>query len=392
MRILYLSNKPLYPTVDGGCKAMVQMLKCLMACEYSIDHVALSTAKHPFNVNCYPEEIRCKIRVQHIFLETQVNPVAALKALLSGKSYNISRFDFSLAHDKMRELLSSKEYDIVFLESLYTTPYIKTIRACSKAKIILRTHNVEHALWEQRSRAQKPGLKKWYLSKLARDLKKYELEAIRSVDKVLSLSSSDAKFFETVLTKEKVSVVPVSLEQQTIKASYHSNAVFYLGSMNWHPNYQAANILVNKIFPEIRSALPDTTLHLAGSFMSERFPTNSENGIFNHGYVEDINQFMTSSGIMVLPIRSGSGIRIKILEAMALGIPIVTFPEGAQGIETADGLIVVTNEEEMISSLIDLLQNENERLKLGDSARKYVQSQLSHTQITTQLRHELSNL
>jgi glycosyltransferase involved in cell wall biosynthesis len=371
---------------------MAEMLKCLLDCGYDIDHIALSTFKHNFNKANYPEEIRNKITVKGVCIDTRVKPFAALKALLSGKSLNISRFESKTVHYEIKALLSEKNYDLIFLESLYTTPYIDMIRAYSKGKIILRTHNVEHALWEQRYRTLNIGIKKWYIGKLARDLKKYEEKTLQTVDKLLSISSTDTLFFATLVKSEKVSTIPVSLEQNTRAIDDSLQSIFFVGSMNWYPNVEAVKILIEKIFPKVRSVLPKVELHLAGSFMHDLFSSQPNKGIFNHGYVENIDRFMTSNGIMVLPILSGSGVRIKILEAMALGVPIITFPEGASGVETSDGLKIVACEEEMISAIIALLQNDKQRMELGNKAWECVHSNLSHTEIVKKLRHELSSI
>ncbi|MCE2712039.1 MAG: glycosyltransferase family 4 protein [Cryomorphaceae bacterium] len=392
MEILHLTNKPIYPAVDGGCKAMAQMLNCIIDCGCAIDHVALSTEKHPFNEVNYPEEIRQKISLKTVSIDTKVKPIDAFKSLLTGKSYNISRFDNLHAHEELKTMLHSKRYDLVFLESLYCTPYIHTIRSHSKAKIILRTHNVEHSLWEQLGKSLKPGLKKWYLKKLANQLKQFENNIVKKVDKIFSISQEDTKYFKKRVDSSKVCTVPVSIDQNQRKVDDNVNRIFFVGSMNWQPNIDAANFLVHSIFPKIRSILPDVELHIAGSYMNNLFPSNADSGVFNHGFVEDLNSFMCSNGIMVAPIRSSSGVRIKMLEAMSLGIPIVTFPEGALGIEATHGLCIVTNESQMMDTVIGLIQDVKSRRTLGEQAWNFVGEHYTRKQIVKQIRDEFKSI
>ncbi|MEY4604501.1 MAG: hypothetical protein RIT43_1793 [Bacteroidota bacterium] len=392
MEILHLTNKPLYPTVDGGCKAMAQMLNCLIDCGYTIDHLTLSTQKHPFLKENYPEKIRENVNVSSVLIDTNVKPSDALKSLLTGKSYNISRFDSQPVHEEIKSKVTSKNYDLVFLESLYCTPYIRTIQAHSKAKIVMRTHNVEHTLWEQLYKTLKPGFKKWYLRKLAQHLKKYEEKAVQSVNKIFSISAEDSDYFKKLLDSGKVCTVPVSIEQSPRKIDDSVKRIFFVGSMNWQPNYEAAHMLIHSIFPKIRSKLPEVELHIAGSYMNDMFPSHPAEGVFNHGFAEDLDLFMSSNGIMAAPIRSGSGVRIKLLEAMSLGIPIVTFTEGAKGVESNSGLCVVRDEDHMIDTVIELLQDRNARQMLGERAWNFVNTHLSREQIVNKIKDEFRNI
>lgn len=388
MQLLYLTNKPVYPAIDGGCKAMAQMLHCLMQLDVTIEHLCLSTHKHSFQLDAYPEAIKNTISVRSITIDTRIKFGEAFRSLFSSRSFNISRFDDKTVHSELEHLLKKKQYDIVILESLYTTPYLSTIKKHSKARVYLRSHNVEFKLWEQLSSATTSIWKKWYLKKLARNLKSYEINALGKVDHIFSITDQDRTAVEKLKVKTKNTVIPVAIAQHGRQVNDQIQRIFFVGSMNWKPNYQAAEHLVNVIFPEIRKKSPEVELHIAGSYMGDLFPSNPDQGIYNHGFAEDLHQFMHENGILVLPIKTGSGVRIKFIEAMSLGIPIITTATGAMGITETNSYVQVNSDEEMVEQVLQLLPDAKKRSELGSNAWNYVSEHLSVQHVSQLIRNE----
>lgn len=391
MRVLHLTHKPPYPSVDGGCKAMARLIDCLMECGCEVDHFTLYTDKHPFDLKAYPQKLAKKMRIYSEYVRTNISAIDAFRSLFTNHSYNINRFDTPGIHEQLRKLVTNNCYDAVIFDSLYVVTYLETIEKSCSSKLILRAHNVEHSLWEQWANSCSPGLKKWYLKKLARDLKRFELSKANKMDIILCLSNSDKKRFEQLGIHSNLTILPIAITQNLRNVNDNLRKLFFVGSMNWTPNIEAAKHLVEILFPEIRKKFPDVELHLAGSYMGSHFPENKEMGIFNHGFAEDLEGFMSNHGIMVLPIQSGSGIRIKILEAMALGIPIITSEKGAQGINAPQALIVTSNDNEMLKSIENLLLSEEKRKEFGERSWDYVHQNLSITKVAEQLHEVLQN-
>jgi glycosyltransferase involved in cell wall biosynthesis len=391
MRLLYLTNKPLFPSVDGGCKAMAQMLHCLLNLGCEIDHVCISTHKHPFDENSYPEEIKQRISIQSIPVDTTVKPGQAFRSLFSQRSFNISRFDDPKAKVALESLLSKKSYDVVLLESLYTTPYLRTIRQHSNAKVVLRSHNVEFLLWQQLASNCKSGWRKWYLRKLARDLRAYELQTLQKVDAIFSITKNDLETVQRAGITTRNHVIPVALRQTSREILDDNCSLFFIGSMNWQPNLEAADHLVNSIFPKVRKQIPEVELHIAGSYMGTHFPSDPENGITNHGFAENLQDFMSNHGILVLPIKSGSGVRIKLLEAMALGVPIVSSATGALGISEDDGILISSTDEQMVEQIIELFTSPEKRQSIGHKAWEFVHKNLSVERVSQMIADEFKN-
>ena len=145
MHILHLTNKPVFPAVDGGCKAMQRMLECFKENAYSVKHLCISTEKHPFNTAAYPDQ---SIDPETVFISTKMDPLKAAINLLKGRSYHLARFESSELKSKLIQILQKEQFDLIFLESIYSTTALEVIRNYSMAKIVIRTHNVEFKLWE----------------------------------------------------------------------------------------------------------------------------------------------------------------------------------------------------------------------------------------------------
>lgn len=392
MRILYLTNKPIFPIVDGGCKAMHQFLKCLIQCDYTIEHICFSTHKHSFDFENYPKSILDKIPTSNFDIDTKIKAIPALKSLINRKSYVVSRFNSGEFHVKLDTLLSIGDFTHIILESLFLAPYIETFRKSSKAKIILRTHNVEHKIWRQLALNTNNPFKKFYFNRLSEDLKKYEIQKLKTVDLIATITEEDFTAFEELGITSPKTIIPIAIDLSENKVDYSVTNLFFIGSMNWKPNIEAVDWLVNEILPAVKIVYPKIELHLAGSYMEKQFPTSENKGIINHSFVNDSHKFMQNNGLLISPIRSGSGVRVKLLEAMALGVPIVTTKIGAVGIQHNNAVYLAETTAEFVSQIIELIKFQEKRRELGEKARNFIEDNNSVRSISNYLNDRISEL
>lgn len=333
MKVLHLTNKPIFPLVDGGCIAMNEMLKNLLRLGFEVKNLSIETAKHPFDMEHFPASLTQIISPEAVFVDTRIKAKNAFLSLFGNTSYNISRFYNAAFETKIIETLQTTSFHIVILESAYLLPYLSAIRANFAGKIILRAHNVEYRIWEQLADSAIGIAKKLFLRKLARDLKKFEIETLKKVDGIACISAEDLNHFKSLGISTPMSSIPVSMTFDTDNPlSFQKNKFCFLGSMNWKPNMEAVEILLTKIFPKILEKLPHSELHLAGSFMPDKLMHLKQKNVFIHGKVTDVQLFLSQHGILLVPLKSGSGIRIKILEALALAVPVVSSKIGFEGI------------------------------------------------------------
>lgn len=352
---------------------MKSFLQCLLHCGYEVKHLAISTEKHPFNETNYPEELRSKIMPQSAFADTCIKPFHALKYLFNKRSYNIDRFLSDKVLNLINQTLVEATYDIVILDSLYCTPYLNQIRQLHDGKIFVRTHNVESEIWFDLALNSGNPLKKWYLSKLARDLKQYELEILNKVDGILTLSIDDLYYFQNYLINKKIVNVPVHMELPAdFSYSPDSAKIFHLGSYDWQPNTEAVNKLL-EIWPEIRKKHPEASLSIAGKHGDQLFKSNESQGIHVNGFIDNLSAFLSDKSFLISPILSGSGVRIKILEMMAYGFPVITTTRGAQGMDSCAGVCIANTDEELVSLTTEMLQNTEKRRFCSTENRSYIE-------------------
>lgn len=339
MRILQLCNKPPYPPIDGGAKAMHNITRGLLEAGHQVKVLCISTKKHPLRVAAIPDEYREQTHIEGVFVDTSLNVVDAFTDLVTADNYNISRF-FSPDMDiRLIQLLSQGEFEIIQLESLFVTPYIATLRRYSKAKIVLRSHNLEHVIQERIAQGERNILKKPYRKFLARQLKAYEREVLKQVDGVAAITAADALNMAGHGCTTPIITVPFGINPDEYDAPKPPGPpiFFHLGSMDWMPNEEGIRWLLRNVWPRVIKMHPEAKLHLAGNRMPKDMIRARLPGTTVVGRVPDSNRYISLRHVMLVPLFSAGGMRVKIIEGMAMGKCIISTSIGAEGIDHTPG-------------------------------------------------------
>jgi glycosyltransferase involved in cell wall biosynthesis len=389
MRVLQICNKPPVPAVDGGCIAMNNISQGLLQQGVELKIITVSTQKHPFLEDKIPADFKNKTNIEGIFLDTRVNVIDAFSALVTSDSYNVSRFFSPDFNQRLIEILSNDTFDVVHLESLFMTPYLATIRNYSRAKIILRSHNLEHLIWERLANSTANTAKRVYLKHLASKLKKYEVDIINHVDGIAAISKEDTSRFKALDCNKPLITIPFGIDLDSYAMSNEqrekTNKLFHIGAMNWEPNKEAMNWFVDDIWPLISSL--DLEMNIAGREMPKYLTNLSSDKFIVHGEVESAQDFMNQNDIMLVPLLSGSGMRIKIIEAMALGKAVVSTSVGAEGISYTNGhdIIIADTAQDIAAEIKKLVQNPEHTKTIGKNARELIESNYSNKNIINDL-------
>lgn len=363
---------------------MLRIAEGLHDAGHEITSLAIHTAKHPWLPEKIGEENIRKFRMDSVFIDTSVRWLPAFLSLFKTSSYNIDRF-YNLGFEaRLIEILSRNTFDIVQLEGLYVCPYINTIRRISQAKIVLRAHNTESAIWHKNAEEESDPFKKLWFRDLAGKLERYERTVLNEVDAIVPITKDDevrlrnlgaTKPMHTSTFAMKQSVrsaqYAVGIEPELRTAHRELTTVFHIGSMDWKPNHDGIQWLVNEIWPLVLKQIPEATLHLAGREMrKEDFA--GKPGVVAHGEVADAAVFMAQHSIMAVPLRSGGGVKVKVIEGMFAGKAIVTTTVGAEGIALLNGMDYLHAETapEFAQQLIYLLKNPETAQKMGHNAQK----------------------
>lgn len=196
MKILQICSKIPFPPKDGGSIAMNILTHGLINAGNRVHVLAVNTPKHFIKDEDIDADYRNKTNYRSVFINTSVKPIDAILNLFSSQSYNIIRFYSADFEKVLIEQLKKENYDLIHLETLWVAPYVEVIRKHSKAKIVLRSQNVEFMIWERLAEDAGNPLKKMYLRLLAKRLKKYELGILNKYDAIATITELDAVVFK----------------------------------------------------------------------------------------------------------------------------------------------------------------------------------------------------
>lgn len=389
MNILILCNKSPFPPNEGGPMAMNSIVTGLLEAGHQVKVMAFNSEKYHVNLKDIPAEYKKKTGIELIDVDLRINKIKAFKNLFTEESYHVQRFISKAFARRLVKVLKEEKFDIVQLEMIYMAPYIDTIRAHSDAKIVLRTHNVEHQIWERIAKKEILLLKRLYIKHLARTLKKYELSVIDKVDGIAAITYTDAAFFRGI-TATPVIDIPYGIDVDKFIPKYETNkkpSFYHIGSMNWRPNEEAIKWFLTEVWDKINGRVPNARLYLAGRNMPKWLKRLKKKGVSVVGEVPDAQEFVKQHDVAVVPLLSGSGIRIKIIESMALGKAVITTLVGAEGIQYTEfeDIIIAENVPKMVEAVCRLYNHPEEAEVLGRKARKLVEELYDNKKIINRL-------
>lgn len=362
----------------------------LVQAGHDLKILTIHTHKHDFELEKLSDYYLETTKIESVFVDTRINLVDAFSNLITSDSYNISRF-FSADFDiKLQQILKEQTFDVVLLESLFMTPYIDSVRRFSNASVVLRSHNLEYIIWERVAKGARNPAKKSYLKLLARQLKNYELMVFEQVDAIVAISAEDRKKYLQLGFSGPIQTIPFGLDTGRFEPAFDVQpelTLFHLGSMDWIPNLEGVLWFLDEVWPEIIKKTPNATLHLAGREMPEEISDRKDPNVVIVGTVDDAFSFMKKHSVMVVPLLAAGGIRVKIIEGMALGKAIISTSIGAEGIDYTDGsdIIIADTPEEFAAVVADLSDSPQKVTQLGKAARELACTKFDNAVLTQRL-------
>lgn len=208
-------------------------------------------------------------------------------------------------------------------------------------------------------------------------MRAFEKKMCDQYEIVTTVSTREASLFKEYNGKAAILHNPIGLELDRylfVGQEYRNpNHILFLGNMAYGPNRDAVNYFLDRIFPRIRGQLPDVQLYIVGNAPSQDLLERSgSDGVYVTGYVPDVNHFLSKSGVFILPMRQGAGIKIKALEAMAVGVPVVSTPEGMEGIEISDECYLGKTDQDFAEKVIRLTKDIQLRQVMAEKARTLI--------------------
>ena len=389
MNILLLCNKSPFPPSEGGPMAMNSIVTGLLEAGHTVKVMAFNSDKYHVDIDSIPEDYRKKTKIEFIDINLKINPVEAFKNLFSDESYHVKRFVSEQFKARLIKVLKKERFDIVQLEMIYMAPYIETIREHSKAVIVLRAHNVEHKIWERMAKKTFFFAKRWYINHLVRTLKKYEMGILDKVDGIAAITITDAAYFRRV-TATPVIDLPFGVDIEKFSPVFEvgdTPTFYHIGSMNWMPNEEAIKWFLKNVWDEVQKRVPEAKLYLAGRNMPKWLKKTKKKNVVVVGEVPDAHEFVNEHNVAVVPLLSGSGMRIKIIESMALGKTVITTLVGAEGIQYTEfeDIIIADNVPKMVENICRLYKHPEEAEAIGLNARRLIEEVYDNKKIINRL-------
>lgn len=382
MKILQLCLRFPFPPVDGGSMAMASTAKGLKQIGVDLHIAALNTSKHLATEDVI-KKAKKDFEIETFYIDNRITPLNALANLFDGKSFHVTRFYNELVAMSIKEILKSKNFDAVIFESLFMAPYLDLVQNLIKAKTVLRSHNIEYRIWERVSEETNNWFKKKYLKLQAKRLRLFEESVSPRFDIVAAISPNDLRAYQEMGLSSKSFYLPfgIETERQLGKKSEGIFKIGHIGSMDWIPNREGLRWFLKEVWP-----LVDKT-NLTCEFAGRHMPADIENAQFENlkvlGEVESSREFLKSLDLLIVPLNSGSGVRIKVLESMALGVPLVATSLGYEGIgaKPNESIIEANTAKEFANAINYAKNGKLDLASIAKNAQQYLT--LNHSPLAT---------
>jgi glycosyltransferase involved in cell wall biosynthesis len=258
------------------------------------------------------------------------------------------------------------------------TPYAESLRAVSGRRVVV-AHNVESIIWRRYYETEANTLRRWYIKQQWKKFERFERHILDAADCTIAVSDVDAERFRRDFGLSRVDVVENGVDTayfRPTKVRRTPGRLLFLGSLDWRPNLDGIARLLDDIFPAVRAAEPDATLDLVGrnppSWLRRR--VSEMPGVALHGDVPDVRPFLAECAVMVVPLRIGGGSRLKILEALAAGVPVVSTRIGAEGLclEPDRDITIAKDTDHIAAALVAALRTPERMFRQAASGRERV--------------------
>lgn len=308
--------------------------------------------------------------------------------VLSSQPYNLRKYCRPHVVRELHNLISSSEFDVIVCDFLIPAGAVPWNAPVPK---VLFTHNVEALIWKRHYEVARNPLWKLLSWREWKAMSRAERIYLQKADHVLAVSSTDRDCFAEIIPSSKLTVVPTGVDVEYFQplGNEVENTLVFTGSMDWLPNEDGIGYFLQDILPRIQREIPNVMLNVVGRKPSARLQAlaaaNSDH-IHLTGWVDDIRPHLGRGAVCIVPLRIGSGTRLKIFEAMAMGKAVVSTTIGAEGLPVQHGteILLADTPDAFAASVIDLLNDRAKRATLGCAARELVESKYSWASVARQ--------
>jgi glycosyltransferase involved in cell wall biosynthesis len=376
MNLLFLSTRSPYPLISGHSLRTYHILKgatenhnvtfvtFIQLPEHELKKENLDHLRS-FCKAVYPFEIPVDLSKVKLASSLFIN-------LFSPLPFVAQKYDAPLMRQRIKEIIQREHIDLVHVDMLPLTVYINEFENLPK---ILVNHNVESIRLYRWFRTEPNPVKKSYLGIQWLKLRSFERSAMNKFDGCVVVSEVDKELLLKMRVKSSLFVVPNGTDTNFFRPNSGKvveNTVLWIGHMDVHTNKDAVLYFWRDIYPILRRKYPKVKMTFVGTAPPKEIAAASklDGHVRVTGFVDDIRPYIDEAAVMVVPLRIGSGTRLKILDAMAMGEAIVSTSVGCEGINVNDGkdILIADNPEDFANKTIELLKNPDMRINLEKNA------------------------
>ena len=310
---------------------------------------------------------------------------AMIRSLLTGQPWMMIRDDRQAMRKLVDRLSAEQTFDAAHADQLNMAQYAERVPGAFK---ILDAHNALWLLYKRLWLTMKPGPKKWLLGRDWRLLKAYEGRICREFDAVLAVSEQDRQALSEAAGQHlDATVIPIAIdtdEVAVVERDPAPNHILHIGTMYWPPNIDAVNWFIQEVYPLIRQERPDAEFDVVGSRPPAELLALNEAGLGINvtGYVKDPMPYQQRAALMIVPLLAGGGMRVKILNALAEGIPIVSTTLGYEGIAVTPGENILTGDtpQDFAAEVLRVLNDSELGRRLAANGRRLAENKYDYRQ------------
>ena len=380
--ILMLTPQLPYPPQQGTSLRNLHMLRAL-AQSHQVS--LLSFSEGELSLGLEPLESVCRVLPPvRVLARSSADRIRQLATnSLPDVAQRLRNPEFS---DSLIRALTTDSYQAVQVEGLELGPYIELVRRYGPAAhIVLDCHNAETELQRRAMQVDFHTPSRWpvalYSGLQIGRLARFEKWATQQADAILAVSRSDRAQLAKIggVEEERIRVVPNTIDIAEYERRWPSTPevtfdLVFTGKMDYRPNVDAVLWFARHVWPEIRRARPHTTWAIVGQRPHPRLERlRAEKGITLTGRVPHIQPYLAGASVCIMPLRIGSGTRLKLIEAMASGVPVISTTLGAEGFDVSDGreLLFADTPQQWIATILQLLADEEQRAMLSEAAKQF---------------------
>jgi len=273
-------------------------------------------------------------------------------------------------HRRLTDLLGSKAFDLVHLDSL---DLIRYVPACRGTPVVCVHHNVESSHLERRAAIERNTWRSAYLRYQARLMEEVERRWCERVVLNVAVSEQDRALLKRIAPGARVAIVPNGVDTEEFQPDgTRGTGVVFVGGTNWFPNRDALDFFCEQILPHVQAGGAHVPARWVGSASAEQRRSYRERyGVELTGYVDDVRPFMRDAACHIVPLRAGGGTRLKILNAWAMGMAVVSTSIGCEGLAAVDGenILIRDDPKDFANAVLEVLETEAVRRRLGERGR-----------------------